>query len=298
MAKIVIAHGMRMQHYSKAALQAKWSAALRAGLKSTDWGRADPGRVPRAQDIEVVYWADLFQKPPRALEPVTKDVADKLLAPYYGLWRGAVRLADHLSFWDEHGAPRGPVAHAVNPIVYQSAIYMRNGRVTRPDPAFDPGAFFQVQARFRAALKADTRVVIGHSLGSVVAYEGLLLHPHAVESFITVGSPIATRRLILQPLRERLHRLIGTPLEGPPPWPCVAHWSNFYASADVWSVPVKRLAPIFDRRIVDVEVKQGNPHRAVETHKLTTYFRQPALLAEIARGLDASAGNQLLRALA
>lgn len=298
MATIVIAHGMRMQHYSKAALQAKWSAALRAGLKGTEWGRANPGRVPRAQDIEVVYWADLFKKRPPALEPVTKGVASALLAPYFGLWRGAVRLADHLSFWDGEGAPRGPVAHAVNPIVHQSAIYMRNGPVTRPDPSLDPGAFFQVQARFRAALKADTRVVIGHSLGSVVAYEGLCLYPHAVDSFITVGSPIATRRLILQPLRERLNRLIGAPLDGPLPWPGVERWANFYASGDVWSVPVKRLAPVFDRRIVDVEVKHGNPHRAVATHKLTTYFRQPALLAEIARGLELSPQQHVLRALA
>jgi pimeloyl-ACP methyl ester carboxylesterase len=171
-------------------------------------------------------------------------------------------------------------------MVHQSAVYMRNGPVPRPDPAFEPGAFFQIQGRLQAALKADTRVVIGHSLGSVIAYEGLCLHVHAVRSFITVGSPIATRRLILRPLRERLQRLINAPLAAAPPWPSVARWTNFFAPADVWSVPVKRLAPLFDPRIADIEVKHGNPHRAVETHKLASYLRHRALLDEIARGLE------------
>ena len=108
------------------------------------------------------------------------------------------------------------MALAVNGIVHQSAIYMNNGPVARADPAFAPGAFFQIQGRFKAALQHDTRIVIGHSLGSVVAFEGLCLRPHAVETFITVGSPIATPRLILQPMKERLARLLGVAPERAP----------------------------------------------------------------------------------
>ena len=102
---------------------------------------------------------------------------------------------------------------------------------------------------------------------------------------MTVGSPIATPRLILQPLRERQRRELNHPLAEPPLWPGVGRWTNFFAPADVWSVPIKRLAPIFDRRIRDVEVVHGNPHRFVETHKLTTYLKHGRLCDDIAQAL-------------
>ena len=57
--------------------------------------------------------------------------------------------------------------------------------------------------------------------------------------------------------------------------------------------PVKRLAPIFDERIVDCEVKNGNPHRPVETHKLTAYLRHAELLDVIAETLAARAPDPI-----
>jgi hypothetical protein len=295
MAEIVLVHGMRMQRYAKAALHAKWHQALTAGLKRTAWGRAHPHHLPRKSDVALVYWADLFAPAPRALEPAIAKgtVTDGLLGWYYALLRGSVRAADRLSLWDRDGRPRGPMARAVNGIVQQSAVYMNNGPVVHADPALGPGAFFQIQGRFKAALQPDTRIVIGHSLGSVVAFEGLCLWPHAVDTFITVGSPIATPRLILQPMKQRLARLLGVAPDRAPTWPAVDRWLNFFAPADVWSVPVKRLAPIFDARVVDCEVKHGNPHRPVETHKLTSYLRHPEILDAIADTLAARAPDPL-----
>jgi pimeloyl-ACP methyl ester carboxylesterase len=290
MAAIVFVHGMRMQHHSKPVLHAKWYRALLAGLKAMTAGRADEMPLPRMQDIELVYWADLFGRGRPVETVVTKGgLGDELRSWYYGFLRAAVRAADRRSIWGEDGRPHSVVARLVEALVTQSAIYMKNAAVAKPDPGIDPGAFFQVQQRFRHVLRPDTRVVIGHSLGSVIAYEGLCLWKHHVDTFVTVGSPIATPRLILQPMRERLARLLALPTAQALPWPSVKEWRNVFASADVWSVPVTRLAPIFDARIVDVEVMHGMPTRPVETHKLTSYLRHVELLEAIAGGLGAGA---------
>src|SRR5207244_8684079 len=143
----------------------------------------------------------------------------------------------------DRGRPRGPMARLVDPLVHQTAVYMANGPVQNIDPDHQPGAYFQIQARFDAALKEDTRIVIAHSLGTVIAYEGLCRRPHRVSSFVTVGSPIATPRLILQPLRERQRRELNHPLAEPPLWPGACRWTNFAAPAHVLSVPITRLSP-------------------------------------------------------
>lgn len=287
MAKIVLVHGMRMETHDRAILQARWRAAVIRGLKATRWGMDNPHLIPAKDDIALVYWGDFFRPQQDAgAEPATKGAdVDQLRRFYYGLLRKMVRTADVLSLWDEQGRPRSVMARLVDPIVHQTSVYMANGPVNNADPAQDPGAYFQVQARLDAALGMDTQVVLGHSLGSVIAYEGLCRSPHRVSTFITVGSPIATPRLIMQPLRERQYRELNYPTSRRRPWPGVERWVNFFAPADVWSVPIKRLAPIFDPRIRDVEVVHGNPHRAVETHKLTTYLKHGEVCDEIARGL-------------
>lgn len=208
----------------------------------------------------------------------------------YEILRGSVRVADTLSLWDPQGRPRGLMAALVAGVVYQSARYMNNGPVSNPDPGVEGGAFDQVQARFKKTLKEDTRVVVAHSLGTVIAYEGLCSTRHNVDTFVTIGSPIATPYLILEPLRQRLRRLVDYDPGFCLPWPGVRRWVNFYAPADVWSVPVKKLAGIFGgqagKTIEDIEVVHGNPSDFVETHKLTSYLKHPEISEVIAEALQ------------
>lgn len=292
MAKILLLHGMRMHRYRREALFTTWYQALRRGLEGTPWGQAHPERLPRESDVELVYWGDMFRPPAdrRLLPPgpTKHGGVERLLRMYYDLLRGLVRAADTLSMWDAQGQPVGPMARAVNHIVHQSAVYMHNGPVAGGQSDQESGAFFQIQQRLQDALKSEPRVVVSHSLGTVIAYEGLCLHPHNVDTLITVGSPIGTPHLIFEPLMERLRSLLNLRADAPPPWPGVNRWVNFYSPADVWSVPVKKLAPLFDPHVVDIEVKHGNPHRAVQTHKLTTYLQHPEILGEISRALEAA----------
>jgi len=68
-----------------------------------------------------------------------------------------------------------------------------------------------------------TRVLVGHSLGTVVAYEALCAHPEwPVTTLVTLGSPLGIRKLIfdrLQPPPERdgMSGRVGGP--GRAEWP-------------------------------------------------------------------------------
>lgn len=300
MAKIVLVHGMRMQQYDRRVLHARWYHALIRGLRETAWGQAHAQELPANRDVELVYWGDFFRPGDEtAATPITKGrVLEHVRDRYYALLRTLVRAADRASLWDQDGRPRGPVAMLVNRLVYQAAVYMNNGPVHNADPNKGSGAFFQIQGRFESALRTDTRIVIAHSLGTVIAYEGLCRNAHRVDTFITVGSPIATPQLILEPLKQRLGRLLNRSPESSLPWPGVKDWSNYYAPADVWCVPVRQLAPAFNASIRDVEVVHGNPHDFVETHKLTTYLKQPVLRNEIARALAATISSDAARSRA
>jgi pimeloyl-ACP methyl ester carboxylesterase len=90
-----------------------------------------------------------------------------------------------------------------------------------------------------ARIEPDTRVLVGHSLGSVVAYEALCANPGwPVRALVTVGSPLGMPKLIF----DRLH---PPPARGKGAWPDgVAVWSNLCDRHDVVA-SVKRLGPLF-----------------------------------------------------
>jgi hypothetical protein len=65
-------------------------------------------------------------------------------------------------------------------------------------------------------LTPDTRVLIGHSLGSVVAYEAARRMERPLPLLITLGSPLGLRTIVYERLRPQ-----------PPRFPaCVARWVN------------------------------------------------------------------------
>lgn len=97
----------------------------------------------------------------------------------------------------------------------------------------------------------DTRLIVAHSLGSVVAYEALCANPQwPVQHLITLGSPLGIRNLIFDALQPAPQRELGA-------WPGnVQHWTNISDSGDVVAL-TKKLEPLFMPRIVDVSVANG-----------------------------------------
>jgi pimeloyl-ACP methyl ester carboxylesterase len=101
----------------------------------------------------------------------------------------------------------------------------------------------RVRSRVAEQISADTRVLVAHSLGSIVAYEVLCADPGSgVRALVTLGSPLGIRHLVfrrLQPPPE-LETGIGR-------WPGpVVKWTNIFDRSDVVAL-VDRLGPLFDR---------------------------------------------------
>jgi pimeloyl-ACP methyl ester carboxylesterase len=124
---------------------------------------------------------------------------------------------------------------------------------------------------------SETRVVVAHSLGSVVAYEALCTVPgHSVRALVTLGSPLGVRNLVFD-------RLDPAPLGGHGQWPGSEGlvWTNVADSADVVALE-KDLRGRFGDRVCNALV-----HNGARAHDATSYLTDKLTGAAVARGLNA-----------
>ena len=62
--------------------------------------------------------------------------------------------------------------------------------------ATEPGVQSQMRARIESVVGTETRVIVAHSLGSVLSYIALSNHPDwTVDTYVTLGSPLASPML-------------------------------------------------------------------------------------------------------
>lgn len=117
------------------------------------------------------------------------------------------------------------------------------------------------RARVEQVVTNDTRVLVGHSLGSVVAYEALCANPHwNVHTFITLGSPLGIRNLIFD-------RLEPSPVQGIGCWPAsIKEWTNIADSGDIVALE-KNLQACFGPRVLNIRVDNG-----AKAHDVTRYL--------------------------
>ncbi|MDH6488456.1 hypothetical protein [Streptomyces sp. SAI-127] len=118
-------------------------------------------------------------------------------------------------------------------------------------------------------------VVVGHSLGSVVAYEALHQLPQPARLFVTLGSPLATAGVVLHRVRPHPARTPGS----------VERWLNFWDRDDIvvcrprikdWMAPNSSGVLPLSRR-VDSD--------GLWVHTATKYLRQPAVAGPIVEAL-------------
>jgi pimeloyl-ACP methyl ester carboxylesterase len=84
----------------------------------------------------------------------------------------------------------------------------------------------EVDSRLTAAVSAGCRILVGHSLGSIVAYEFVHQHPDAqLDLLLTLGSPLGLR-LVREGLAEPLLTPNGEQFTG------VRRWVNIYDRHD------------------------------------------------------------------
>jgi pimeloyl-ACP methyl ester carboxylesterase len=100
-------------------------------------------------------------------------------------------------------------------------------------------------------LSADTKVVVAHSLGTVIAYQVLCTRPDLQVDLITLGSPLGDPSTVFPLLQP-------APVDGKGVWPVgVRRWTNVAAEGDLATAACPRLADAFGDRVEDHLVFNG-----------------------------------------
>lgn len=291
MNRVLCVHGIGQQGKGENLLHLEWSAALRDGMLLAGCPR---DQLPGPDDVTCVYYGDVFRPPGRQLGPeepwltaadTDQDDIDLLMA----WWQSAAEADDGVI---------GPADRTLvrTPNSAQSALRALSGsrffsgladRVVLFDLQqvrrylTDPQVRATVRGRLEAAVDDRSRIVVGHSLGSVVAYEALCAHPEwPVRTLVTLGSPLGIRNYIFDRLQpEPLPGAGGRPAGI---WPGgITSWTNIADVSDVVAL-AKNLQPLFGPRVVNYLVHNGSYAHDVKPY-LTAKETGVAILAGLAR---------------
>lgn len=282
MARVVAVHGMNQQLFGPEVLKSQWLPGMRDGIALAG------GPLLADADLAVAFYGDLF-RPPGAKglgEPyfVAADVENGFEQDLLeALWREAAVVDSRVAGPDDATKVRTPqvVQRALNALSFSRFFAGVAERVLigfiKQVHAYltDDEIRCRVQERVLAEIGQDTRVVVGHSLGSVVAYEALCARPGAGVTFVTLGSPLGIRNLIFDRLRP-------APVDGRGVFPAgVEAWWNITDTGDVVAL-VKKLSPLFGDggRVRDAVVHNGS-----KAHDVVPYLTAVETGRAISQGL-------------
>lgn len=280
MSKIVGVHGIGHQFSGAHTLRNEWLPALQDGLERAGCKLESP------DDFACAFYGDLFRPAGKAAMLPAYDESDvtdpweqDLLAEW---WREAARI-------DPRVRAPGANTKAYAPDVVQKAL-----RALSQSPFFadiaesvlifdlkqvrrylnEPDVRHAARECVKQAISPQTRVVVAHSLGSVIAYEALCAHPASqVDVFVTLGSPLGIRNLIFD-------KLDPGPQAGLGMWPPgVKHWVNIADSGDVVAL-VKDLGAGFGPNVVNRSVANN-----ALAHDAKRYLTSRELGEAVALGL-------------
>lgn len=251
-------HGaLRPEVDTPAELSRAWYPALAAGLERAGAGRLD-------FSLQCAWYADLL----RSEQPGHWSSLSAGLRHAFDELGGGSTVRAWLDTLLESAAAQHISDWVIQLFLAQAWSYFH-----------DPLPRAQARARLGETLAPDTRVVIAHSLGSLVAWETLMRDPREVDTLITIGSPLAMPTVIadrLQPPPEG--GLLGRPR--------VRRWVNI-AHVDDWVAHPPRLDEHVDGHVEDKLIEHSEaPHNVLQ------YLNSEPLARAVAQALDPSAREQ------
>ena len=279
MAAVVGIHGIAQQFRGGYQLGTVWFDALRDGLTVAGYRAAADALAPRG--LRVAYFGDLFrppgamavQEPPFSSADVQPGLERALLTELY---RAGVALDPSL------GPPAGSMGPGRAAVQVMLERLLRSGTFAKVAQRAFIGNLKQVTRfltdrwvkdlvleRVNEEVGEGTRVLIGHSLGSVVAYEYVCRYrPPSVGLLVTLGSPLGIPGLVFD-------RLTPVPVDGRGAWPgTVAGWVNVADSNDVVAMR-KQLAPLFPGPSPSQAASPESPRRGRGTARGMRYVHWP-----------------------
>lgn len=250
MALVVLVHGAFNELWGPHEIKARWLPALRDGL----WHH---GESIAADEVDVCFYGDLFRRDPE----------DERDAEFESSRSGVADTLQHLLGDDAIGV----LQQAANAAAFERTVDMATTMATMPDLRE------RVRGRLASVVEEDTKVIVAHSLGTIVSWSALAHHSDwPVRTLVTLGSPLGSPTVF--------DRLDPAPVDGVGAWPgAVEHWVNVAAVGDK-AAAAARLAERFGDRVEDHRVDNG--HRA---HDPEPYLNNPITGAAVLRGFRSPA---------
>jgi hypothetical protein len=318
MATIVLVHGIAQEQLAAPVLESDWLPALAGGVANSGnqqladriWSAGSHGDI----DIRMAYYGTPFLDPgaqgdgdvdldtaalPAEAEQLTEELAEAWLqaaaesAADPSDQRQAQKQLKILS--GRVGQAQGPRATLGRPALNALAqlrwfapfgmavasrfVWKALTQVSRylTDDQIRGYAQHQVLQR----IDSDTRLVIGHSLGSVVAYEALHRitdQPQRGLTLMTLGSPLGLKSVVYERLRPQ-----------PPLVPAaITRWENFAAEDDLVAARLD-LKPYFPPASDSTVTPQTHiVDTGSKPHDVTHYLTKPSagrIITETLAGL-------------
>ena len=289
MPRVLGIHGIAQQYRSGPELTRGWLDAIRGGLEVAGFRATADGLAET--EVRVAFFGDLFRprgamaggEPPYTPADVKPGPERDLLESWY---EAAVNQDPSL------GPP--PEAMGLGKVAVQAMLdrLLRCRTFARVAQRGFIGNLKQVTAFLAASdvkqevlrrvadeITPDTRVIVGHSLGSVVVYEYMAQYsPPQVQLLVTLGSPLGIPNLVFE-------RLTPAPAGGAGAWPGqVAGWVNVADADDVVALR-KRLAPLFPVPGGGVGVEDHLVDNGDEPHAVSRYLNAEPTGAALGRVL-------------
>lgn len=296
MAQIVLLHGIGQQASDATEQEAAWLPSLVKGVLASGQPEAaavaarvaasmDQNRPPLAQ---MAFYGDLFlpvgtQGEEAPASPAAEALAETLAAALLARAaasddpRLAAEAANALRQVDpDRDGVQGLRARARGLVAVLDGNAWLSARIfgvlqkARKDLLqvtrylTEDGLRAAAQARATALLDQDTQLVIGHSLGSVVAWEACQALDRPLPMLITLGSPLGLDTVIYPRLRPQ-----------PPAWPPpVRRWVNVAHPDDIVAADPD-LGPLFPGPD-DLAIESHTPPSKHEHHAAAGYLEEQA----------------------
>ncbi|MEU6364161.1 antibiotic ABC transporter ATP-binding protein [Streptomyces sp. NPDC046931] len=298
MARVVVVHGVGKHLETGETLHTSLAPALTGGVNLALRGDGELSAhiTPLTpDDVLCAGYGDLFRRPGArggALQYEAEDVAEGLETDLLLAWWQEASRRDPAVLGPQDSG-RGVLGYAASRPLRIAAVRRALDALTRTrffrsvSDTFliaalkqfrryfeEPALRKEARSRVLELIAPDTRVVVAHSLGSVVAYEALCsLTAQQPLTLVTLGSPLGIRHLAFD-------RLDPAPADGTGVWPrAVGHWHNVADASDIVAL-VHELAPRFGPRVVDHLV-----HNGTTMHEMTAYLTAVETGTAIAGGL-------------
>jgi hypothetical protein len=285
MTLIVVVHGVGQQIEGELTLHQRYFSALQQGVVRA-------GGTIGPDDVVFASYGEVFRPAAEVLSPLpyfdAKSVEDGYESQLLlALWRRAALVDPRVVPPDEEVLGRSPVwasqaLAALSRSRYFAGVADRLliGNLKQLHSYLaDPALRTKIRETVATAISPDTRVVVAHSLGTVVAYEVLCspLEPSAV-SFVSLGSPLGLPNLVFDRL-EPAPRPDGAQVRGY--WPTRARsWTNIADAGDVVAM-VEDLRPLFGS-----DIRQIRVHNGAHAHDMAPYLTDRLTGDAILAGLN------------